>query len=299
MVRLTRPEGSDAVDFAQTRRGLGGLLFAGYALAAFSAKAEPIHTDDAGLISGTVTIATADGRQMPAYVARPAAAGRHATVLVASEIFGVHEYIRDVCRRLARLGYAAVAPAFFFRAGDPAPLTDLELIRPIVAAATYDQVEGDVGATLAWLDRQPFADRHRYAITGFCWGGAVVWMSVAKFRRFRAGAAWYGRLRRAQPQPGQPAPEPRPWPLDVVGDLHAPVLGLYGGRDPGIPQADVEAMRIGMKINGRKGEIVVYPDAGHGFHADYRDSYDRAAAEDGWARMLALFEARGMAPGGA
>jgi carboxymethylenebutenolidase len=241
-----------------------------------------------------VTVPTLDGRQMPAYVARPSAAGRYAAVIVVSEIFGVHEYIRDVCRRLARLGYAAIAPAFFFRAGDPAPLTDFRQIMPIVATATNAQVEGDVGRVLAWLKAQPFVEEGSLAITGFCWGGSVVWMSVARFRQFRAGAAWYGRIRGPAPQPGQPAPEERPWPIDVVGDLHAPVLGLYGGKDQGIPQADVESMRIGMKLNGRKGEIVVYPDAGHGFHADYRDSYDKAAAEDGWARMLKLFQERGV-----
>jgi carboxymethylenebutenolidase len=297
MVTLSRPEGSPPEDFARTRRGVAGLFFAGYALAAFSAEAEPIHTDEEGLHTETVMLPTSDGRQMPAYLARPDAAGRFGSVIVVSEIFGVHEYIRDICRRLAKLGYAAIAPAFFFRAGDPAPLTDFKLIMPIVAAATNEQTLGDVGSTLAWLDRQAFVDRRRYAITGYCWGGAVVWMSIAKFRQLRAGVAWYGRLKAGAPQPGQPAPEERPWPIDVVGSLHAPVLGLYGGKDQGISLDDVESMRAGMRANGRKGEIVVYPDAGHGFHADYRPSYDKSAAEDGWARLLKRFKDSGVTPG--
>jgi carboxymethylenebutenolidase len=294
MVTLTRPEGSRPEDFAHTRRGLAGLFFAGYALAAFSAEAEPIHTDEQGLDAATVLIPTADGKSMPAYLARPKGPGRRGTVVVISEIFGVHEYIRDVCRRFAKLGYAAIAPAFFFRAGDPAPLTDFAKIMPIVATATYPQVEGDIGSTLSWLGKQPFVDKKRLAITGYCWGGSVVWMSVAKFPEFKAGVAWYGRLKGGPGAPGAPPPEQRPWPLDVVGELHAPVLGLYGGQDKGIPQTDVEAMREALKAQGKKGELITYPDAGHGFHADYRDSYNAAAAQDGWARLLKLFKETGV-----
>ena len=297
MVTLTRPEGPEHQDFVHTRRGIAGLFFAGYALAAFSADAEPIHTDTQGLKSEEVVIPTADGKQMPAYVARPDAPGRHGTIIVISEIFGVHEYIRDICRRFAKLGYAAIAPAFFFRAGDPAPLTDFAKIMPIVATATNTQVEGDVGSTLDWLGHQAFVDEHRYAITGFCWGGAVSWMSVAKFPQLKAGAAWYGRLKASAPQPGAPPPEQRPWPLDVVGDLHAPMLGLYGGKDQGIPQTDVQAMRDAMAAHHKAGEIITYPDAGHGFHADYRDSYNAQAAQDGWARVVKLFQASGVTPG--
>ncbi len=258
MVTLTRPEGSRPEDFAHTRRGLAGLFFAGYAAAAFSAHAETVHTDADDLAVDNVLIPVRGGN-MPAYLARPAAPGRYATVLVVSEIFGVHEYIRDICRRLAKLGYVAIAPAFFFRAGDPAPLTDFSRIMPIVAKATNAQVEGDVGSTLAWLDKQPFTDRRRYAITGFCWGGAAVWMSAAAYPQFKAGVAWYGRLRASPPQPGAPPPEDRPWPLDVVGKLHAPVLGLYGGLDKGIPQTDVQAMRDALKAAGKEGELITYP----------------------------------------
>ena len=154
MVTLTRPEGSRPLDFARTRRGLAGVFFASYALAAFPADAEPIHTDAEGLVTDTVAIPVG-GASMPAFLARPAAPGRYGALLVVSEIFGIHEYIRDICRRLAKLGYVAIAPAFFFRAGDPAPLTDFAQIMPIVAKATYPQVQGDVGSTLAWLQNQP------------------------------------------------------------------------------------------------------------------------------------------------
>ncbi len=242
-------------------------------------------------------VPTEDGKQMPAYVARPAAPGRYGTVIVVSEIFGIHEYIRDIARRLAKLGKVAIAPAFFFRAGDPAPLTDFAKIMPIVATATNAQVEGDVGSTLAWLGRQGFVDKDRLAITGFCWGGSVVWMSVARFPQFKAGAAWYGRLRGSAPAPGAPPPEQRPWPLDVVGDLHAPVLGLYSGKDQGISQTDVQAMRDALVAHHKAGELITYPDAGHGFHADYRESFNAQAAQDGWARMLKLFQSGGVTPG--
>lgn len=297
MVTLVRPEGPRPEDFLHTRRGLGALFFAGYAAAALAAHAETIHTDSVGLKTDTVAIPAKDGAMLPAFLARPDAPGRYATVIVASEIFGIHEYIRDICRRLAKLGYVAIAPAFFFRAGDPAPLTDFGEIFKIVGQATNDQVEDDVGSTLGWLDGQPFVDKHRYAITGFCWGGAVAWMSVAKFRQFKAGVAWYGRLVAAKPQPGAPPPEKRPWPIDVVKHLHGPVLGLYGGLDGANPQSDVDAMRKALIYRRKTGEIIVYPEAQHGFHADYRESYDEAAAKDGWARMLDWFKRYGVKPG--
>ncbi len=296
MVTLTRPEGAEPKDLHQTRRGLAGLFFAGYALAAFSAEAEPIHTDAEGLVTETIEIPS-QGVKLPAFIARPATPGRYGAVLVVSEIFGVHEYIRDICRRLAKLGYVAIAPAFFFRAGDPAPLTDFAQIMPIVAKATYPQVQGDVAATLAWLEKQAFVDKRRLAITGYCWGGSVVWMSAAQFPQIKAGAAWYGRLRASAPAAGAPPAEQRLWPLDVVKDLKAPVVGLYGGLDQGISQADIEAMRAALAANHKPDQIIVYPDAQHGFHADYRASYNKQAAEDGWSRMLALFKSAGVTPG--
>lgn len=295
MVTLTRPEGSNASDFAPSRRALGAMFFAGYALAAVSAEAEAIHTDADGLTVAELDIPTGDS-PLPAYVARPNASGRFPVVLVVSEVFGVHEYIRDTCRRLAKLGYVAVAPAFFHRAGDPAPLTDFDQIQKIVATATNDQVLGDIAATLTWLKAQDFVDTGRMAITGFCWGGAVVWMAAARFPEFKAGAAWYGRLSRPAPDQFLGA-EQRAWPMEVVGDLHAPVLGFYAGKDKGIPLTDVEAMRAKLRDAHKKGDLIVYPEAQHGFHADYRSSYDAPAAKDAWARMLDWFAKNGVKPG--
>ncbi|MBC6982834.1 dienelactone hydrolase family protein [Caulobacter sp. 17J80-11] len=302
MVHLPRPEGATDADFKPTRRALAGLMmFAGYALGGGPARAETVHTDEAGLFTREATIPS-NGFDLPAYVAMPADAKKRPVVIVVSEIFGVHEYIRDTARRLAKAGYVAIAPAFFARAGDPAPLTDQDEIRKIVATATNAQVMGDIKATIAWLGTNPdigqprkgfgkakFADTKRIGVTGFCWGGAVVWMAAAQIPQIKAGVAWYGRL--AKPKAGAfLGDENRAWPLDVVQELHAPVLGLYAGQDQGIPLSDVDAMRAALKAAGEKrDEIVVYPDAKHGFHADYRQSYDQAAAEDGWKRLLAWF----------
>jgi carboxymethylenebutenolidase len=295
MTILTRPEGTLPADLHLSRRGVASLFFAGYALAAVSAEAEAIHTDESGLITAQVSIANGATPALPAYLARPAAPGRHPVVLVVSEVFGIHEYIRDVCRRLAKLGYVAVAPAFFYRAGDPAPLTDFPAIMKIVATATNAQVMSDIAATLAWLKTQPFARKGKLAITGFCWGGGVVWMACETFPEFGAGTAWYGRIA-VPPTPAATDPE-RKYPIQQVDQLKAPVLGLYAGKDQGISQADVEAMRAELKAKGKtESDIIVYPQAQHGFHADYRPSYDKAAAEDGWARMLAHFKRLGVAP---
>lgn len=296
---LTRPEGSEPDDFHLSRRALAGLLTAGYAAYAYSADAAPIVTDTEGLTVEQVLVPQS-GAPLPAYVARPAGSGRYATVIVVSEVFGVHEHIRDVCRRLAKLGYVAIAPAFFFR-NDPdntlAQTQDFGLIQKIVGAAHNDQVMADVSATLQWLQDQQFVDRKRLAITGFCWGGAVVWMACARFPELKAGAAWYGRLSHP-PATGFMGDDQRQWPLDIAPTLEAPVLGLYGGKDQGIPVTDVEAMRAALKAAGKTtSQLVVYPDAQHGFNADYRSSYNEAAAKDGWNRMLAHFAANHAAPG--
>ena len=289
MVTLTRPEGAAARDFHMTRRGIAGLFFAGYAAAALSADADPIHTDEAGLITETVMVQAAD-RPIPAYMARPANnRGPYPAVIVVSEIFGVHEYIRDVCRRLAKLGYVAIAPAFFVRAGDPAPLTDMGAVMKIVQATPDRQVLGDIGATVAFLKAQDFVIADRLAITGFCWGGKFVWLACETFPDFRCGAAWYGRL---APPTDMPAPPNSLWPIDKVASLNAPVLGLYAGGDP-ISQA-ATPMRAALEAAHKQGtEIIVYPDAQHGFHADYRPSYNEADAQDGWMRMLAHFALNG------
>jgi carboxymethylenebutenolidase len=269
------------------------VFFGGFAVAALSAEAAPITTDTAGLVAGEVRIPTRNS-QMPAYFARPDRRGRNPVVVVVSEVFGVHEYIRDVCRRLAKSGYFAVAPDFFHRAGDPAPLTDFAEIRKLVATAGNEQVMGDIAAALAWVRAQPGADGRAVGITGFCWGGAVTWMAAARFRDFRAGVAWYGRLTRPAPTEFLGA-EQRPWPIDVAAQLNAPVLGLYAGKDAGIPLESVERMRAALRAAGKRGsDIIVYPGAQHGFHADYRGVHDAVAAEDGWRRLLDHFRQNGL-----
>jgi carboxymethylenebutenolidase len=277
-----------------TRRGLAGAAFGGYAVFAFSAEAQPIHTDEAGLITESVQLAAGD-QLIPGYVARPDAPGRYPSIIVVSEVFGVHEYIRDVCRRLAKLGYVALAPDFFVRAGDPSVTEDFNQIRKIVGAASDQQVMNDLGAALAFLKVQDYADSKKLGLVGFCWGGAVVWQGVARFTQFKAGVAWYGRL--AAPAPGEFLGDPgRTWPIQLAGELNAPVLGLYAGKDQGISAADIDAMRQALKAAHRKDEIIVYPEAQHGFHADYRASYDPAAAKDGWTRMLDHLRRNGLAP---
>ena len=267
-------------------------MFTGYAAAALGAQAQPIVTDEAGIITDQIQFVGSSNSDyppsLPAYVARPDSAGPHPVVIVVNEIFGLHAYIQDVCRRLAKQGYVAMAPGYFARAGDPAVLTDFAQIQAIVRTATHAQVMGDTGAALAWLDRQPWADVSRAGITGFCWGGTVVWMACAA-HDFKAGAAWYGRV----VMPAQGAEEGRPWPVDIAGDLRCPVLGLYGELDQGIPLESVDQMRAALAATGRTdSEIIVYPGAHHGFHADYRPMFNPEAARDAWARMTALFGER-------
>lgn len=297
MTHLIRPEGPEADDFRFSRRALatgslGGLFFAGYAPAALAAQASPVSTPADGLAVANVSYPAPDGFDLPAYVARPEGDGPFPVVVVVSEIFGVHEYIRDVCRRLAKAGYAAIAPAFFVRVADPAG-AEMARVQQIVAAAGYEQVMGDIAATLDWSSQQLWANADRVGITGWCWGGKVVWQAAARFAAIDAGVAWYGRLA----PPASATPEQvaagAPWPVDLADDLKAPVLGLYGEADRGIPLDSVEAMRTALQRTGQAdSRIDVYPAAPHGFHADYRDSYRAADAADGWAKLLALFEAR-------
>ena len=297
MLKLTRPEGTPPEDLFTTRRAIGPLMFAGYAAAAVSAnaQAQAIHTDEGGLIAQSVLIPAPD-QPIPAYIARPNARGRYPTIIVVPEVFGLHEYIRDVCRRLAKQGYVALAPDPFFRAGNPAPLTDFTEIQRIVTKATNAQVMADLDAVGRWIDDQAFAQSNAFGITGFCWGGAAVWMALSRFRGIKAGVAWYGRLKK--PPAGQfLGDEARPWPGDVAPNITQPILGLYGGKDTGIPVADVEDMSATLRRLGRRGsEIVIYPNAQHGFHADYRATYDAAAAADGWQKMLNHFQKNGLRP---
>ena len=286
MVSLTRPEGNWAGDLDLTRRSIAMALAGGYAVAAFDANAEPIHTDEAGLVTATVEIDAGD-RKIPCYLARPAAKGRHPVVFVYTEIFGVHEWIKDICRRLAKAGYVALAPDFFVRNGDPSKLTDFPEIMKIVGATPDAQVTADTAAALKWLKAQPFADMKRVGVTGFCWGGGKTWLAAERFTEFKAGVAWYGPLaKNAYPQTP---------PIELAKDLHCPVLGLYGGQDRGIPQADVDAMKAALKAAGKTGsDIIVYPNAQHGFLADYRPSYGAVDAADAWAKMLAHFKKNGV-----
>jgi carboxymethylenebutenolidase len=286
MVNLTRPDGNWAGDLDLTRRSIAMALAGGYAVAAFDANAEPIHTDEDGLVTATVEIDAGD-RKIPGYLARPAAKGRHPVVFVYTEIFGVHEWIKDICRRLAKAGYVALAPDFFVRSGDPSKLTDFPAIMKIVGATPDAQVTSDTAAALKCLKAQPFADMKRLGVTGFCWGGGKTWLAAERFPEFKAGVAWYGPLaKNAYPQTP---------PIELAKDLHAPVLGLYGGLDKGIPQADVDAMKAALKAAGKTGsDIIVYPNAQHGFLADYRPSYNATDAAAGWAALLAHFKTNGV-----
>lgn len=292
-MRLDTPEGN----LHPSRRSIAAsLFFAGYAPAALSACASPVTTPADELVIEDVHVTGAGGYALPAYVARPAGRGRHAAVIVVNEIFGIHDYIKDVCRRLAREGFVAIAPDYFDRAGDPAPLTDFNAILPIVATATHAQVMGDTQGTIAWLTSQAFVRDDAVGITGFCWGGSVVWMAAAQCPQVKAGVAWYGRL--VHPAPGSwGAEEDRPWPYDIAATIHAPVLGLYAGNDQGIPLSSIEQMRAALNAadNPTGSEIIVYPGVSHGFHADYRASYNAEAAADGWRRCLAWFRAHGVA----
>ena len=291
MLTLTRPDGTPPEDLHISRRGIAAVFFTGYAVAALAANADPIKTDDAGLIIETVDLPSPD-RTIPGYLARPKAKGRFPAVIVVSEIFGIHDYIKDICRRFAKLGYVAIAPAFFVRAGDPAPLSDMNAIMKIVATASDEQILGDVGGTLKFLKSAPYVEASKIAITGFCWGGKVTWISCETFPEIKSGVAWYGAM--APQLKGAVRPHVT-WPILNVANLHAPVLGLYGGKD-GLSAA-VPAMREALSRAGKKdSEIVVYDDAGHGFHADYRSSYNKADAEDGWKRLLAHFKKNGVGP---
>jgi len=269
-----------------TRRSfVATVLASGFAAAVQPVSAQAITTDTKGLIAGEVKIPTADG-QIPAYRAMPDTGGPFPVVLVVQEIFGVHEHIKDLCRRLAKSGYLAVAPELYARQGDVSQLKDIqEILTSVVSKVPDAQVMGDLDSTVAWAGGTGSADLRRLAITGFCWGGRITWLYCAHNPRVRAGVAWYGRL------VGQPnALMPRN-PIDFATTLKVPVLGLYGAADQGIPVQTVDEMRAALSRGASGSELIVYPDTPHGFNADYRPSYRKEAAEDGWKRMLAWFKA--------
>ena len=263
----------------------------GFAPAVGPVSAATIATDTEGLDAGAVRIPTPGGA-IPGYRARPASGDAFPVALVVHEIFGVLEHIKDVCRRLAKQGYFAVAPELYARQGDVSGLADIQEILKVVAKVPDAQVMSDLDAAVAWAASTGQADVDRLAITGFCWGGRIVWLYAAHNPQLKAGAAWYGRLVGGQPAGDALHPKNA---IDVAGALDAPVLGLYGGQDQGIPLDTVERMRAALQATGSPSQIVVYPDAGHAFNADYRPSHNRAAAEDGWKRMIEWFNRYGAA----
>jgi len=263
-------------------------LATGFALAVQPVTAQTITTDTKGIQAGEIKIPTPDG-QMPAYRAMPDGKGPFPVVLVVQEIFGVHEHIKDLCRRLAKLGYLAVAPELYARQGDVSKISDFkEIISQVVSKVPDAQVLSDLDATVAWAKQSGLGNTQKLAITGFCWGGRIVWLYAAHNPDLKAGVAWYGRL------VGDSDPLHPLQPVDVAGGLKAPVLGLYGGADTGIPLESVEKMRAALAKGTKKAEIVVFPDTPHGFNADYRPTYRKAAAEDGWQRMLTWFKQNGV-----
>ncbi len=262
-------------------------LTSGFALAVQPVSAATITTDSEGLTAGEATIG-ASYDTIPGYFARPAAGENFPVVLVAQEIFGVHEHIKDICRRLAKRGYLAVAPELFFRQGDVSKIKDVsEILEKVVAKVPDAQVMKDLDATVAWAGVNK-GDTKRLAVTGFCYGGRITWLYAAHNPDVKSGVAWYGRLQ------GVASTNQPKHPIDVVKELKAPVLGLYGGKDQGIPMSDVEDMRNDLKGTQSKSEILVYAEAPHGFNADYRQSYRKDAAEDGWNKMLDWFAKNGV-----
>jgi carboxymethylenebutenolidase len=269
-------------------------LASGYAAAADPVQAQTLlHTDSAGLIAGEVQIPVG-AQTLPAYCAAPEGQSAVPIVLVVQEIFGVHEHIKDVCRRLAKRGYLALAPELYARQGDPSQFNDIPtLYREIVAKVPDAQVMGDLDACAAWAASHR-GDPDRMGITGFCWGGRITWLYAARNPGLKAAVAWYGRL------VGEPSAVTPKYPLDVAAYLRAPVLGLYGGADSGISLESVERMRRALAGNQgtsapARSRIVIYPDAPHAFFADYRPSYRKGAAEDSWQRCLQWLQSNGVA----
>ncbi|HET7202372.1 MAG TPA: dienelactone hydrolase family protein [Steroidobacteraceae bacterium] len=263
-------------------------LAAGFALAVQPVSADTITTDTAGLTAGEVRIPVKDG-EIPGYRAMPAQGRNFPVVLVVQEIFGVHEHIRDVCRRFAKQGYVAVAPELYARQGDVSKISDWkQIMSEVVSKVPDEQVMADLDAAAAWAGKSSNGDTKKVAVTGFCWGGRITWLYAAHNPDLKAGVAWYGRLT------GERTPLQPQYPIDVAGQLKAPVLGLYGGKDQGIPLTDVEQMRSALEKAGKPSKIVVFPDAPHGFLADYRPSYKPREAADAWAQCLAWFRQHGV-----
>jgi carboxymethylenebutenolidase len=277
---------SDGVD----RRGfLKTALGTGFAAAVMPVVAQSmVKTDAAGLTVGEVTL-TINNQKVPVYRAQPEGKNNLPVILVVSEIFGVHEHIADVARRFAKLGYLALAPDLFVRQGDPGKYTSIpELQKEVISKVPDAQVMNDLDACVAWA-RQNGGNTEKLGITGFCWGGRITWLYAAHNPKVKAGVAWYGRL------VGDATPLTPKHPVDIAPGLNAPVLGLYGAKDAGIPLESVERMKAALAKGGSKSEFVIYPNSGHAFHADYRPSFVSADAKDGWNRCLAWFKTHGVA----
>lgn len=261
-------------------------LITGLTLATERVEAAEIVTPTTGLVAGEIKVPV-EGGELPAYRAKPAGAGPFPVVLVIEEIFGVHDYIKDICRRLAHLGYYAIASEYYARLGDLAHMTDFKkIIGDVISKAPDDQMMRDLDRTAAFAGADG-GDLGRLAVTGFCRGGRQTWLYAAHNPQLRAAVAWYG------PLAGQRTPIQPQTVEDIAGQIKCPLLALYGGQDKGITDADRAAAMAAAEANGRYVQMKIYPDAQHGFHADYRPSYNEAAAKDGWARMLAFFKANG------
>lgn len=281
--RSSSAESSPHESSSTTRRAfIAATAGAGFAAAVQPVGAQTIHTDAKGLaFVGDVKI-PGDKDGLTCYLARPEGNKKFPLVIVVYEIFGVHEYIKDVCRRLAKMGYVAVAPNLFGRQGDVSKETDINrIIANVVSKVPDEQVMKDLDATIRWAEKEGGAQEGKVAMTGFCWGGRVTWLYAAHNPRLKAGVAWYGRL------VGDSTPLQPTHPVDVAAKLKTPVLGLYGGADTGIPLTTVEKMREALKAAPKNVsvEIVVFPEAPHAFHADYRPSYRPEPAQDAWKRM--------------
>jgi carboxymethylenebutenolidase len=263
-------------------------LAVGFALAVQPICAQTAITTSAkDLTAGEVRIAVKDGI-IPGYRACPSKGHGFPIALVVQEIFGVHEHIKDICRRLAHSGYCAVAPELFSRQGDVSKMTDVnEILTKVVSKVPDAQVMSDLDATANWAAKASHGDIARIAIVGFCWGGRIVWLYAAHNPKLRTGAAWYGRL-----EGDKNALTPKN-PIDYAGAFNTPIIAFYGGKDTGIPQESVDKMRIALQVVGNPSELIVYPDAQHGFNADYRPSYNQADAQDAWKKMLAWFKKYG------
>jgi carboxymethylenebutenolidase len=269
------------------REFVAATLAAGFALASAPISAQTIATDAGGLTSGDVKMPVSGG-EIPIYRAMPASGGPFPIVLIAYEVFGLQEHIKDICRRFAKEGYLAIAPDLYARQGNVSGIEDFQEIFKIVSRVPDAQVMSDLDAAVEWAAKNQ-GNAGKLGVTGFCWGGRITWLYAAHNPKVKAGVAWYGRLvgDSAELQPKNP--------IDIVPSLKVPVLGLYGGKDQGIPLDTVERMRDALKKARNPSEIIVYPEAPHGFFADTRPSYRKEDAQDGWKRLLAWFRKYGAA----